>query len=205
MTTTMTLADLAATSLSAIRILEQHGLDYCCGGKQPFEEACLAKGVKPQTIIREIEEAKVASVAGRDWQTAPLDELVKHIVGTHHEYLKLDLPVLGHRLDKVVSVHGARDPEVLPRMAEVFAALRAEMEMHMHKEESDPVSVHRAVRPRRGPESADASGSLWNDRQPDRDDGARACERGRCARRNPHVDQRFRTAPVCLQYGSGAL
>jgi regulator of cell morphogenesis and NO signaling len=68
----MTLADLAATSLSAIRILELHGLDYCCGGKQPFEGACLAKGVKPQTIIREIEEAKVASVAGRDWQTALL-------------------------------------------------------------------------------------------------------------------------------------
>ena len=40
MATTMTLADLAATSLSAVRILEQHGLDYCCGGKQLLEEAC---------------------------------------------------------------------------------------------------------------------------------------------------------------------
>jgi len=79
MTTTMTLADLAATSLSAIRILEHHGLDYCCGGKQPFDEACLAKGVKPETIIREIEDTKVANVAGRDWQTAPLDELVKRM------------------------------------------------------------------------------------------------------------------------------
>ena len=82
MTTTMTLADLAATSLSAIRILEQHGLDYCCGGKQPFDQACLAKGVKPETIIREIAQAKVASAAGRDWQTAPLDELVKHMETT---------------------------------------------------------------------------------------------------------------------------
>ena len=90
-TTTTTLADLAATSLNAIRILEHHGLDYCCGGKQPFREACLARGVKPEAIIREIEEAKTATVAGRDWQTAPLYELVKHIVGTHHEYLKQDL------------------------------------------------------------------------------------------------------------------
>ena len=136
MTTTMTLADLAATSLSAVRILEQHGLDYCCGGKQPLEQACFAKNLTPQAIMREIEEAKVASAAGRDWQTAPLDELVKHIVGTHHEYLQLDLPVLGHRMDKVASVHGARDPKTLPRMADVFAALRAEMEMHMHKEET---------------------------------------------------------------------
>jgi regulator of cell morphogenesis and NO signaling len=136
MTTTMTLADLAATSLTAVRILEQHGLDYCCGGKQAFDQACVAQGVKPESVLREIEDAKAANVAGRDWQTAPLDELVKHIVATHHEYLKLDLPVLSHRMDKVASVHGARDPETLPRMAEVFAALRAEMEMHMHKEET---------------------------------------------------------------------
>src|ERR1039457_7431204 len=103
MTITKTLADVAAISLDAVRSLENHGLDYCCGGKQPFDEACLAKGVKPETIIREIEDTKVANVAGRDWQTAPLDELVKHIVGTHHEYLKIDLPVLGHRMDKVAA------------------------------------------------------------------------------------------------------
>lgn len=136
MTTPTTLADLAATSLNAVRVLEQHGLDYCCGGKQPFEQACLAKGVQPESILREIEESQIASAAGTEWQTAPLDALVKHIVRTHHEYLKLELPALGRRLDKVVSVHGARDPEVLPRMAEVFADLRAEMELHMHKEEA---------------------------------------------------------------------
>ena len=45
MTTTMTLADLAATSLSAIRILEQHGLDYCCGGQKSLAEACGAAGL----------------------------------------------------------------------------------------------------------------------------------------------------------------
>jgi regulator of cell morphogenesis and NO signaling len=136
MTTTTTLADLAATSLSAIRILEQHGLDYCCGGKQPFEQACLAKGVRPEGVLEEIAGATAASVADRDWQTAPLGELVKHIVETHHEYLKRELPALSQRLEKVISVHGARDPETLPRMQAVFAALRAELEMHLHKEET---------------------------------------------------------------------
>ena len=80
MTTTTTLAELAAGSLSAVRILENHGLDYCCGGKQPLDEACLAKGFKPESIMREIEESAVATAAGRDWQNAPLDELVRHIV-----------------------------------------------------------------------------------------------------------------------------
>ena len=71
MTTTMTLADLAATSLSAVRILEQHGLDYCCDGKQPLEQACLAKNLTPQAVMREIEEAKVENQPHAAVVTAP--------------------------------------------------------------------------------------------------------------------------------------
>jgi len=135
MMTTQTLADVAANSLGAIRILEQHGLDYCCRGKQPFEQACVAKGLSPDDIKREIEQAQAASVTDRDWQAAPLDELVSHIVSTHHAYLRQELPVLGTRMEKVLSVHGARHPQIFPRMAEVFADFRAELEMHMRKEE----------------------------------------------------------------------
>ncbi len=136
MTSSMTLADLAANSLNAVRVLEQHGLDYCCGGQRPFEEACRAKGLRPESILREIEESNVAAAAGRDWLTAPLHELVRHIVETHHSYLKLDLPVLTARTHKVAAIHGSRDPQVLPRMAQVLAGLRAELESHLFKEET---------------------------------------------------------------------
>jgi regulator of cell morphogenesis and NO signaling len=132
MTTTVTLADLAATSPSAIRILEQYGLDYCCGGKQAIEDACLSKGLAPEQILQEIDAAAVTAAVDRDWQTAPLDELVSHIVETHHAYLKLDLPVLEARIEKVVAVHGARDPQRLPRLLAVFAGLRRELEAHLH-------------------------------------------------------------------------
>ena len=135
MTITKTLADVAAESLGATRILEQHGLDYCCGGKQAFNAACTAKGLNPESVMQEVEQAQAAGASEKDWQTAPLAELARHIIATHHEYLKLELPALGKRLDKVHSVHGARDPEMLNRMVEVFGSLRAEMELHMHKEE----------------------------------------------------------------------
>jgi regulator of cell morphogenesis and NO signaling len=133
--TTTTLADVAATSLNAVRTLERHGLDYCCGGKQPFDEACAAKGFKPEFVMQEIERAQGPGASERDWQTAPLDEIVQHIVGTHHEYLKLELPALGNRMNKVLAVHGSKDQQTLGRLADVFGSLRGEMEMHMHKEE----------------------------------------------------------------------
>lgn len=137
MTATTTLADLATASVNAVRILEQHGLDYCCGGKQSFEQACLAKGLEPASILREIDEAGNPGYApGHDWHSAPLEELAQHIVATHHAYLRLELPALEARSQKVAAVHGARDPKKLPRLAAVLAALRSELEMHMRKEEA---------------------------------------------------------------------
>lgn len=136
MTPSMTLADLAASSLSATRILEKHGLDYCCGGKQAFDQACASRGLQPDAILRQIQEAAATGAADRDWQSAPLGELVKHIVDTHHAYLKLDLPVLQARIEKVLAAHGARDPERLPRLAFIFGRLRTELEMHLRKEEA---------------------------------------------------------------------
>lgn len=136
MTITSSLADVASSSLGAVRTLERYGLDYCCGGTQPFDEACHAKGLTPNSVMEEIEQALAAGGVEKDWQSAPLGDLVRHIVATHHEYLKLELPTIGNRLRKVHAVHGARDPETLDRMLEVFGALRGEMELHMHKEEA---------------------------------------------------------------------
>lgn len=134
--TTDTLADVGATSLSAVRTLERYGLDYCCGGKQSFDAACRAKGLQPEVIMREIEQAESTGTSDRDWQTAPLDELANYILATHHEYLKLELPALGTRMDKVLAVHGSKDQQRLNRMAEVFGNVRSELELHIHKEET---------------------------------------------------------------------
>lgn len=130
-----TLAEVAARSLGAVRTMERYGLDYCCGGRQGFEEACEEKGLKAEAVLAEIERAGAGGGEERDWSVAPLRELVQHIVATHHEYLKLELPALGKRLEKVAAVHGEKDGERLARMVEVFGGLRAELELHLHKEE----------------------------------------------------------------------
>lgn len=135
MTATLTLAELAANTPNAVRILEQHGLDYCCGGKQTVEQACIAKGLDPRQVLKEIDESAPAGAPTRDWKTAPLQDLVTHIVDNHHAYLKRELPALQARIEKVVAVHGARDPQMLPQLAQVFAGLQSELEMHMQKEE----------------------------------------------------------------------
>ncbi len=131
-----TVAEIATGSLAAVRVFERFGIDYCCGGKRPLADVCKQKGLDAETVQRELDAA--ATTQGtevRDWNTAPLAELASHIVSTHHEYLKREFQPLSDRLDKVYRVYNERYGETFIGLPEVFAALRAEMEMHMRKEE----------------------------------------------------------------------
>jgi regulator of cell morphogenesis and NO signaling len=131
-----TVGEIAAGSEAAIRILEQYGIDYCCGGNRPFVEVCREKGLSVEDVTGEIASAAVAAQAqSENWSNAPLRELIRHIVSTHHEYLKLELPRVGQRLRKVVQVHGENDPAAFRELGAVYEDTWQELDMHMHKEE----------------------------------------------------------------------
>ncbi len=136
LTTEQTVSEIAAGSLAAVRVFEAYGIDFCCGGKRPLEEVCREKGLRTDKVLERLEKATAERVEDEtDWNRASLRDLIRHIVGKHHEYLKLELPRLAQRLAKVVQVYGAQDAATLGPVPELFGALRQEMELHMHKEE----------------------------------------------------------------------
>jgi regulator of cell morphogenesis and NO signaling len=135
---TRTVAEIAAGSLAAVRVFERFGIDYCCGGRRPLDEVCLEKGLAAEDVQRALDAAATQTAPDqRDWSTAPLGELIRHIVETHHAYLVRELGPLADRVAKVERVYGAR-PEAAHRvsgLSGVFGALRSELLMHMRKEE----------------------------------------------------------------------
>jgi regulator of cell morphogenesis and NO signaling len=132
----LTVAEIAANSLNAVRVFERLGRDYCCGGKRPLEEVCREKGLDANAVRSELDAAAGAREgADRDWATAPLRDLADHIVETHHEYLKREFQPLADRLEKVYLVYNERYGPTLTGLPEVYAGLRSELEMHMFKEE----------------------------------------------------------------------
>ena len=128
--------NFAAGSLAAVKAFESWESNYCCGGKRPLAEVCVQKGYNPAEVQRELETAMSAQgPAARDWNSAPLTELIDHIVGTHHEYLKREMPPLQARLDKVYRVYNERYGPTLTGLPEADGALRSELELHLRKEE----------------------------------------------------------------------
>jgi regulator of cell morphogenesis and NO signaling len=138
MTTQTTVAEIAAGSLAAVRVFERFGIDYCCGGKRPLEDACRSKGLESSAVRAELDAAMKDSDADtRDWNGAPITELIAHIVNTHHGYLRRELPALSARVEKVHRVYtGRNQPQGLTGLPEIFEALRSELESHLEKEET---------------------------------------------------------------------
>jgi regulator of cell morphogenesis and NO signaling len=133
---TKTIGEIARENPASVRVFEKYSIDFCCGGKISFGEACRKRGIAPAELQAELEQAAAGRPASeRDWSEAPLALLIDHIVGTHHVYLKSELPRLQGWLDKVIAAHGEVHSEMLVPLGEAFGALRAELEAHLAKEE----------------------------------------------------------------------
>jgi regulator of cell morphogenesis and NO signaling len=129
----MTLAGLVDAAPQLARELERRGLDYCCGGQRSLGDACASLGLDPEATLAELSHVDAAPVSA-PWTTMSADALVDHLEATHHRYLWDELPRARALVDKIVSVHGARHPE-LAEIAACFARLRNDLEPHMLKEE----------------------------------------------------------------------
>ncbi len=133
LTSNLTLAEIVNTHPSLARQLEAHDLDYCCGGATTLQDACATNGLDVAAVLDELAVAAIHEPADT-WSTMGLDELVDHLETTHHAYLWSELPRLSALMDKVVSVHSERHPE-LGAVGDCFATIRADLEPHLTKEE----------------------------------------------------------------------
>lgn len=155
-----TVGQIAAKTPASVRVFEKYGIDFCCGGSVAFDQACRNHGADPDTLRLEIEEASSIAVNATDWSQTSLDSLIDHIVGTHHVYLKTQLPRLEGMLQKILSKHSEPHRQVLEPLARVFLAMKDELEGHLMKEEMILFPLIRALESGEGPVSH--CGSIGN-------------------------------------------
>ncbi len=132
--TEKTLAEIVTDNIRSAVVFEEFGLDFCCNGNRSLKSACADKNVDMQKVVNELTNLSNdghGKENPNDWQ---LDFLVDYIVNNHHQYVRRMIPVISLHTDKVASVHGNHHPETL-QIADLFLAVRDELEGHMMKEE----------------------------------------------------------------------
>ena len=137
LTTTKNVRDYAIETPQTIPVFEKLGIDFCCGGNRPLEEACAAANLDLDQVLQSLETAiaEPSRPSDRELKSGSLAELISHIVRTHHAYVRTQIPEVEHLLEKVHSKHGENHPE-LTTIQNTFHGLAQELMMHMMKEEN---------------------------------------------------------------------
>lgn len=127
--------EIAQSNLGASSVLEDAGVDYCCGGGKSLQEACLHPGVTPQEILKRLRQnSELVGPQDAARTNAPLADLTRHIRERHHQYVRDCIPRLRGLLAKVREKHGEKHREI-EEIEKLFGDVAREMIMHMQKEE----------------------------------------------------------------------
>src|SRR5689334_6635838 len=127
--------DIAVSNPRARQVLEDAGVDYCCGGGKSLHDACSGAGISPAEILERLRKnSREVRAGAANWASVPLSELTRHIREKHHQYVRSAIPQIQKLLAKVKAKHASVHPE-LSAIEELFAKIAREMIMHMQKEE----------------------------------------------------------------------
>jgi regulator of cell morphogenesis and NO signaling len=133
---TKTVREIALEMPISTKVFEEYKIDYCCGGRIPFSEACQKAGADPTTVLEKIDKilANDSDQELNRLKTAGIGEIADYIEEKHHTFTKYELEKLPPLMEKVATVHGERHPELL-ELKEQFQALCDDLIPHLQKEE----------------------------------------------------------------------
>jgi regulator of cell morphogenesis and NO signaling len=131
----MTLGEIVTLRPALAADLERRGLDYCCHGGRTLAEAARQAGLDARIVADELSAAHVGEPAA-EWASLGPVELIDHIETVHHRYLWAELPRITALVDKILTVHGDRHPE-LAEVQRLYTELRADLEPHLAREEQE--------------------------------------------------------------------
>ena len=131
----LTLAEIVNKNFLAATVFEKYNLDFCCRGNRQLKEACMTNNLPLETIIEELKIIGQSNNSDLAYEQLSFTQLADYIVLTHHEYIKNAMPVLYRYLLKVATKHAAIFPE-LKKIFQIFVAIKKEMEIHLHQEET---------------------------------------------------------------------
>lgn len=127
--------DVVTENFHAAELFEKLGIDFCCNGNRPLQEALEEKQISNNKFFEELNKVN-QSISSENQRYAEwdLNFLAQYIVNNHHTYVKNAIPEITAHLQKVYNAHGKKYPYIA-EVQSTFALVAEEMTNHMMKEE----------------------------------------------------------------------
>ncbi|HLH16060.1 MAG TPA: DUF542 domain-containing protein [Bryobacteraceae bacterium] len=123
----LTLGEIAIECPGAAPVFEKYRMDYGCGGRRRFLDACLQAGLDPAGIEAEIAASESSPVESKPWKAVSLQALIRHLVEVDHPCLRKGLIDLDRALMKSA---------VAASLQRALSRLTRELNLHLDREDA---------------------------------------------------------------------
>ncbi len=136
----MTIGEIAKDLPESMNLFYDEGIDFCCGGDRTIKQAAKEDGFDLTVLVEKL--GQVSRMTGNQKSTIPFnemtkEELISHIVDTHHQYVLENLPRIESLTETIKEVHGENHGDSLKPLYENFVELKNELMEHLRKEEEE--------------------------------------------------------------------
>src|SRR5690242_18155765 len=112
MKSVQTVRDIVIGDYRTADVFKKWGINYCCGGNLPLDQACELKQINKSALEKDLEEATrniqlSNNIAYQDW---PVEFLTDYIVLVHHSYIKKSIQNLLPLIESFVNGHQKKYP-----------------------------------------------------------------------------------------------
>ena len=129
-------SDLVKQDYRTAAVFRKFGIEFCCTARFPLSLVCENKGLELEDVLKELKAAirppqSVAHLPVEEWDVDFLTDYILHI---HHKYLRERLPLIEEQLEKFVTEHEKKYPQLV-ELKERVKQMAAQIYPHMQQEE----------------------------------------------------------------------
>lgn len=133
---TQSIREILVTEPSAAAVFERFDIDPCSRADAQLERVCAELQLSVDQVLEKLADAesRANGVFVPDFESYSLTRLIQHIVRTHHQTVRQELPRFAELSLRIANKHGEEAPH-FRSVAILIERLRAEMFAHLEKEE----------------------------------------------------------------------
>ncbi len=135
-TRTQSIREIVAASPSAAAVLERFEINLCAQGDTELARACAELQLSTNQVLEKLADAEsqAQGAVAPDVENASLARLIQHIVRTHHQTVRRELPRFAELSQRIAAKHGEKAPQ-FATVARLIEQLREDLFAHLEKEE----------------------------------------------------------------------
>ena len=135
-TATQSIREIVAASPSAATVLERFEINLCTQGDTELARACADLQLSIDQVLEKLADAESQAhgATAPDLEGASLTRLIQHIVRTHHQTVRRELPRFAELSQRIAGKHGEKAGQYAT-VARLIEQLREDLFAHLEKEE----------------------------------------------------------------------